>query len=299
VSACPPTPLIDVQVSADAELVRISWSHKGRHAPKVRVLRSDQWFPQRPDDDREGFYGAVRVAEGSARGVVDPWHGGDREAYYSLFALGEAGEPCQAVQVKVWRPDAGQAGTTQPGGIATVAGDRRSAPPGTLGREALLVVLPGVFVAGMVATSLAGGPWYRLALAFTFAVIVFWRLREGPDAEPWYFAKWLLVPTLLVAFVALGKVAVAGYLWKADPQITFFGAAEIIWFVLRTLAAQGVWMAAAHAWSPRMPPDPRLRLLVLAGPALAALAFPQGAVVVAAVVALVLAARESRYERAG
>ena len=94
-----------------------------------------------------------------------------------------------------------------------------------------------------------------------------------------------------------GKVAVAGYLWKADPQITFFGAAEIIWFVLRTLAAQGVWMAAAHAWSPRMPRDARARVLVLAAPALAAAAFPQGAVAVAAVTALVLAAREWRFER--
>jgi hypothetical protein len=284
-------------VSVDPEQVRISWAHKGKRAPTVRVLRSDQWFPQRPDDDREGFYGAVRVTEGSAREVVDRWRGDEREAYYSLFTLGESGEPCQAVQVKAWRPDAGQAGRTQPGELATVAGDRRSAPPGTFAREALLIVLPGVFVAGMVSTSLAGGLGYRLALALTFAVIVFWHLREGPDAEPWYFARWLLVPTLLVAFVALGKVAVAGYLWKADPQITFFGAAEIIWFVLRTLAAQGVWMAAAHAWSPRLPRDARARVLVLAAPALAAAAFPQGAVAVAAVTALVLAAREWRFER--
>jgi hypothetical protein len=37
-----PTPLIDVQVSVDAEQVRICWAHKENHAPEVRVLRSDQ-----------------------------------------------------------------------------------------------------------------------------------------------------------------------------------------------------------------------------------------------------------------
>jgi hypothetical protein len=101
---------------------------------------------------------------------VDSWRGDEREVYYSLFALVEAGEPCRSVQIKVLRPDAPQAGTTRPGGLATATGDRRSAPLGAFGREALLIVLPGVFVAGMVATSHAGGLAYRLALALTYAV---------------------------------------------------------------------------------------------------------------------------------
>ena len=142
---------------------------------------------------------------------------------------------------------------------------------------------------------------YHLAVAAAVATVIVWRLLDPPATELSGFVRWLAVPVVMSAIV------VAGILWFNVWWYALAGGTTVRfglgWLVVPVapFAMLGMWLAASRTMFPPLREERGKRLLVLAGPPLAALLIPDVVLLALAVTGVVLwrqVRRETRGRRA-
>ncbi len=254
--------------SAGSGLV-VAWGRAGRGRVTVRALRSDQWYPQAPDDHGDGSWGARLVYEGHGSGFADAAPPADDVVYYSLFSR-RGSEPWR-LPVTLCVSAGRQEGSVR----AEVHGSRAAVRAEDVDRELLTVLYPAAFSALLLVALVTSGLVERCTLAAAWALLPLWRRHAGRELDEEAFAAWLLVPLGIAGVAALAKVTMAFLL---PPDQAFVGRGDILWTVLTLAGTAGAWRLAGRALAATRP----AAKLLLVAPAVLALLWPHEAAVVLA-----------------